>query len=89
MLTKKQLENALTCQDRDCNMCSLFVAGGYCATPAAQTALAYREMLERLEYVCAGHCPVCGWYMTHRDNCKLAALLREGGDNERKGGWDK
>lgn len=42
MLTKKQLEDALMCQDRDCNMCSLFVAGGYCATPAAETALAYR-----------------------------------------------
>lgn len=89
MLTKKQLEDAARCDGRTCTECRGTNKSMGCIMEAAQTALAYREILERLEYVCAGHCPVCGWYMTHRDNCKLAALLREGGDNERKGGWEK
>ena len=49
MLTKKQLLDAVKC-DATCQNCSLIRVGEYksdCIPEIAQTALAYREMLER------------------------------------------
>jgi hypothetical protein len=64
----------------------------YEAFEAAQTALAYRSMLERLEWVEVGEregknemipailCPSCdNWKEEgHKPDCELAALLRRG-----------
>ena len=50
MLTKKQLEDAIKC-DATCQNCSLIRIGEYksdCIPEIAQTALAYRDMLERV-----------------------------------------
>jgi hypothetical protein len=57
MLTKRQLEDAAEClarfHERTCGQCSCnkfrygYVGSYGCAENAAQTALAYREMLER------------------------------------------
>ena len=62
MLMKKQLEDAARCTIIDCEDCSVPCI----PTPirsnkaSARTALAYREMLERLEWVDNGdYCPIC------------------------------
>jgi hypothetical protein len=51
---------------------------------AAKTALAYRAMLERLEWSIKGNyvadeCLICGnaRYQGHKPDCELAALLKE------------
>lgn len=87
MLSKKQLEDAAKCEERLCRGCEMLTDNaGYCAQAVAQTALAYREMLERLEF--ADHsdvggwkcCPVCGVGINdrnHSSDCELAALLKE------------
>ena len=82
MLTKKQLLDAVKC-DATCQNCSLIRVGEYksdCIPEIAQTALAYRDMLEEvIKHL--SHCPFCKinrpWLYKHKDGCKLAALLNE------------
>lgn len=85
-MTKRQLEEAAACSDTHCSDCSLWsVPSGSCAEMAAQTALAYRAMLERLEWNAnavtgtPGHCSICGEHGEHghEEGCELAELLRE------------
>lgn len=82
MLTKKQLEDAAECMSHDCESCGVReFAGGCCQIATAQTALAYRDMLEEvIKHL--SHCPFCKinrpWLYKHKDGCKLAALLKEG-----------
>jgi hypothetical protein len=87
MLTKRQLEDAAKCpQNGLCTKCEMdcvrTLYNGYfdgCISEAAQTALAYREMLERLEWVDNDYCPICWQYKAngHAADCELAALLRK------------
>ena len=90
MLTKRQLEDAARCTIIDCEDCSVHCINTIEVTRrAARTALAYREMLERLEWnnriplmnylpVYEHRCPLCGRheFNGHAPNCKLAALLK-------------
>jgi hypothetical protein len=91
MLTKKQLEIAETIQTEilwadEHGHCSFTVRD------VAKTALAYRDMLKRLEWVLEPKteypqteweskwfCVVCGGtkYSAHKPDCALAALLKE------------
>jgi hypothetical protein len=90
MLTKRQLEDAAECltrfHERTCGQCSCnkfrygYVGSYGCTENAAQTAMAYREMLEEvIKHL--SHCPFCKinrpWLYKHKDGCKLAALLKE------------
>lgn len=88
LLAKRQLENFANakCSETVCASCNLYddCIDGYIDV-IAQTALVYREMLERLEWVhtdntYAVYCPICGWEKScgHKPDCKLAALLKEG-----------
>lgn len=94
MLTKRQLEDAAEClarfHERTCGQCSCnkfrygYVGSYGCTENAAQTALAYREMLERLEWhnrhsQGESYCPVCFYHKSHghANDCELAALLKE------------
>ena len=90
MLTKRQLEDAARCTIIDCEDCSIPCINTIEVTRrAARTALAYREMLEQLEWsnriplmnilpVYEHRCPLCGWheFNGHAPTCKLAALLK-------------
>ena len=90
-LTKRQLEDAARCMIIDCEDCSVYCVNTIEVTRrAAHTALAYREMLERLEWgnriplmnmlpVYEHRCPLCGWheFNGHAPTCKLAALLKD------------
>jgi hypothetical protein len=99
ILSKKQLEDAAKCCKNEMDtenggcLCRLQeVCGGVpaiCAEKVAQTALAYRAMLERLEWVRGSQrvtgalykfCPICGEAESHghKPHCELAALLKEG-----------
>jgi hypothetical protein len=93
MLSKKQLEDACRCHLTMCHECEM--AGEHirpeesCVERAAEIALAYRDMLEQLEWaiiydwdvkdnpMCK--CPICGGrqFKGHEADCQLAALLRE------------
>jgi hypothetical protein len=87
LLTKKQLEDAIKCGDGDinCRKCDMqmdciVTMGCLTCKKIAQTALAYREMLEEvIKHL--SHCPFCKinrpWLYKHKDGCKLAALLKE------------
>ena len=89
ILNKKQLEDAAEClarfHERTCGQCSCnkfrygYVGSYGCTENAAKTALAYREMLERLEWVDNDYCPICWQYKAngHAADCELAALLKE------------
>ena len=92
MLSKKQLEDAAKCEDIFCTECALTDNHHdqcYCVAQGAQTALAYRAMLERLEWCrrsmflangeFENHCPMCGRHKQdgHSSDCELAALLKE------------
>jgi len=85
MLTKKQLEDAARCMLIDCEDCSTHCVNTIEITRrSARTALAYREMLERLEWINNDHCPICQQCKTsgHAPTCKFAALLRGSEDKE-------
>jgi hypothetical protein len=88
MLTKRQLEDAAECMSHDCESCGVReFAGGCCQIATAQTAIAYRVMLERLEWVYNGGAQECPWCQNskgagHSDDCELAALLKESEDEE-------
>jgi hypothetical protein len=87
MLTKRQLEDAAECMSHDCESCGVReFAGGCCQIATAQTAIAYRVMLERLEWVDNDYCPICGQYKAngHANDCELAALLKESELKEEK-----
>jgi hypothetical protein len=91
MLTKKQLEDAarcklggtlcLECTCREKDVCKAVTCD------VAQTALAYRAMLERLEWSLRQeilknyqhYCPVCerNKQVGHASDCELAKLLGE------------
>jgi hypothetical protein len=91
MLTKKQLEDAARCAIIDCEDCNVYCINTIETTRrSARTALAYREMLERLEWQSfagehgfTANCPVCGGAKPdvlgggHEPDCELAALLKE------------
>ena len=96
MLTKRQLEDAIKCRDFGTGCCDKnkkrCSAGGVgmCIENAAQTAIAYRVMLERLEWSLKGklrktspereyYCPICenNKRIGHASDCELAALLKE------------
>ena len=91
MLTKKQLEDAAKCAIIDCDDCTIPCINTIIATRrSARTALAYREMLERLEWSLKGklrktspereyYCPICenNKRIGHASDCELAALLKE------------
>jgi len=99
LLTKKQLEDAARCMSIDCEDCSVYCINTIEVTrQVARTALAYRDMLERLEWgnriplmnmlpVYEHHCPVCGWheFNGHAPTCKLAALLKGNKNEETRG----
>ncbi|MDD5064984.1 MAG: hypothetical protein PHQ35_09555 [Phycisphaerae bacterium] len=93
MLTRKQLDDAARCcknemdeENRGC-ICDLQeVCGGVpaiCVEKAAEAALAFRDMLERLEWIeipyIGTSCLVCGNLkrMGHADDCALGKLLGE------------
>lgn len=94
MLTKRQLEDAAEClarfHERTCGQCSCnkfrygYVGSYGCTENAAKTALAYREMLERLEWIehkdwLVECCPFCkkGKNQGHAPDCELAKLLKD------------
>jgi len=99
MLTKKQLEDAARCMLIDCEDCSTHCVNTIEITRhAARTALAYREMLEQLEWnnrvplmnylpVYEHRCPLCGCheFNGHASTCKLAALLKGNKAKETRG----
>ena len=75
MLTKKQLKELAK------NYGMEVTVGDIPAVAAARAALAYREMLERLEWgAIDGTCPCCGNFEKHghAPDCELAKLLKEG-----------
>jgi len=92
VLNKQQLENAAKCRDliciQDCQVCIDAIEGqcGECTENAAQTALAYRDMLKRLEWGAIAkwgndrHCVICHNLKSggHTENCELAKLLNDG-----------
>jgi len=90
MLTRKQLEDAARCNEfTSCRECKVFIEGDTmapesCGIRAAQTALAYRAMLERHmwhkrssdgEYFCV-ECRN-NKKNGHKPDCELAAMLRK------------
>jgi hypothetical protein len=95
MLTKKQLEDITKCGDIDCKRCDMqhiciVTQGEKTSKLIAKTAIAYRAMLERLEWRSfAGehgfilNCPMCGGSRPdvagrgHKSDCELAKLLKE------------
>jgi hypothetical protein len=95
MLTEKQLQALVGCGEKeDCTgeTCPMFETcdndyTNKVAAEAAKTALAYREMLERLEFAGKSDmggwkcCPICGVGIddrNHASDCALAKLLKEG-----------
>jgi hypothetical protein len=106
MLTGNQLRDAAKCekkifkvdieaQEEMCQKCACSDGHGGCAAmlEAAQTALAYRKMLERLEWALEPgtefpqteweskyFCAICRntKYVGHKHNCELVALLKDG-----------
>lgn len=94
MLTEEQLQALVGCGEKeDCigETCPMFETcdNDYTnrgAAEAAKTALAYRVMLERLEWVDNDYCPICGQYKAngHANDCELAALLKESELKEEK-----
>ena len=93
MLTEKQLQDCENCGNDciNCDMCSMKFekkrmsselcnteADSGCMLEVAQTALAYRDMLKRLEWKgSASRCVMCNEYV-HSPDCELAALLWDG-----------
>ena len=80
MLTKKQLKELAK------NYGMEVTVGDIPAVAAAKVALAYREMLERLEFAGKSDmggwkcCPICGVGIddrNHASDCELAKLLKE------------
>lgn len=87
MLTEKQLQALVDCEEKeDCagETCPMFETcdndyTNKVAAEAAETALAYRAMLERLERECNYTCKMCNGnkHTGHKPDCELAAMLKE------------
>jgi len=85
LLTKKQLLDAAKCCS-ECYECACEMVGyryEHCIKATAETALAYRKMLERLEWIehkdwLVECCPFCkkGKNQGHAPDCELAKLLK-------------
>jgi len=91
MLTKKQLEDAVECgTDKPCSKCNCRDIRKRnpvckCVSEVAQTALAYREMLKKIQFsatqvydndhIAEDCCPICGGQGYHEVDCELAKLL--------------
>jgi hypothetical protein len=88
MLTKKQLKEAARCCGGICELCSCNktrMAYPDCIREAAKTALAYREMLRKIQFsatqvydndhIAEYCCPICGGQGYHEVDCELAKLL--------------
>src|SRR5690606_32545642 len=96
MLMKRQLEDAARCTIIDCEDCSIPCINTIEVTRrCGRAALAYREMLERLEWQSfagehgfTANCPMCGGAKPdvlgggHEPDCELAALLKGSEDEE-------
>ena len=93
MLSEKQLQDAAICGDKECKDCSLFnkcqddvneIDHDLVMSEIAQNAIAYRDMLKRLEWVNKAdgtqYCHICKHKKIdgHEPDCELATLLREG-----------
>lgn len=86
VLSKKQLQDAARCGSKStCFNCLAKPKGmnyrWQCIENPAQTALAYREMLERLEWgygIDSSYCPECYWEKEegHKPGCELAEMLK-------------
>jgi len=86
MLTIKQLEDAAKCEYAGCQHCSFNSIGQLledCVQILAKEALAYREILKKLEWSYVDEmqscCPMCGSSKTygHDADCELGKLLKE------------
>jgi hypothetical protein len=89
MLTMKRLEELSECKVE--GPCSIGMIDGCvkrsCIKHIAKTALAYRNMLKRLEWSMwsrpgeelMNYCPMCdnSYRQGHKPDCELAALLKE------------
>jgi len=78
MLSRRQLEDAARCTIIDCAECSMYCINTIETTRrCGRVALAFRDMLERLEWVDNDYCPICRQYKAngHANDCELAALL--------------
>ena len=92
ILNKKQLEDAAECgTDKPCSKCNCRDIRKRnpvckCVSEVAQTALAYREMLERIEWCCltdygigrAPTCPFCGNVKSkgHKPFCEWVVAMK-------------
>lgn len=81
-LTVAQLYDATKCGTIDCSQCIMnetrYTDKENCIQILAETALKYREMLERLVYYDSHpHCKVCKRSILdgHADNCAVGAVL--------------
>lgn len=90
MLSEKQLQDAKLCHGIKCSECSMKDEDntGLYTERAAKTALAYRDMLKQLEWICVGEsgegedviiCSDCQNEKkdSHKADCKLAEMLKE------------
>lgn len=86
MKVNEAIESIKSCPVISCGACKNVEDGicGYCDIGEAidslkQTALAYREMLERLEWECNYTCKMCNGnkHTGHKPDCELAAMLKE------------
>mgnify|MGYP000851231753 CR=1 FL=1 len=85
MLTEKQLQALIDCEEKeDCTgeTCPIFEIcdndyTNKVAAEAAQTALAYREMLEQAEEVLKSitRCPCCWGVNTHSEKCEIQKII--------------
>lgn len=78
MLSRRQLEDAARCTIIDCAECSMYCINTIETTRrCGRVALAYRDMLERLEWVDNDYCPICRQYKAngHANDCELAVVL--------------
>jgi len=90
MLNRKALEDAARCNKiYDCDECAMKKNPHDCLEILAEYALAYWDMLERLEWICVGEsgegedviiCPDCQNEQKegHKPDCALAAINKAG-----------
>ena len=85
MLSRRQLEDAARCTIIDCAECSMYCINTIETTRrCGRAALAYRDMLKRLEWkgydiIVEACCPICHNREEegHEEGCELSALLKE------------
>ena len=85
ILSKRELEEITKCERVE--VCKHdYVPCEYCGIEIARTALAYREMLERIEWCCltdygigrAPTCPFCGNVKSegHKPDCEWVVAMK-------------